>query len=239
MTKTALILHGFPQPVEASDNFLIEYLQSRNFEVACPYLLSGDWDFDWENITKQVNQELNNKIPNVVIGISMGGLFLPNIAKNWPQAKLIFLASGPNLNLPNAIMLPINLAQTDIGYFLIKLSLKIPNKILVRIYGLLDRWIEGPGEHDSTDLQSNIYFMRKISKKRIKEVINILKTIDNVDILKKLKNPALVINGSSDVLMGHGGTLTSLLPNCKYIENQRSHFNVFIKDDLKYLDEFL
>ena len=239
MTKLALILHGFPQPVEASDNFLIEYLQSRNYEVCCPYLLAGDWDFDWPNICRFISKQLNNRVPDVVIGISMGGLILPNIVKNWPKAKLIFLASGPNLDLPKAIMLPINLVQTDLGYLLIKLILKIPDKLLVRTYGLLDRYIEGPGEHDLADLQSNVHYMRLISKKRVKELIELLKKIDNSEILTRLQNPALVINGSSDVLMGQGSTLASLLPNCKYIENTRSHFNVFTKDDLKLLDEFL
>lgn len=241
MKKTALILHGFPQPVGASDGYLIKYLQNKEYEVCCPYLLEGDWDFNWQNITKHIIQKLNDKIPDVVIGISMGGLFLPNLAKNWPNAKLIFLASGPNLNLPNTVMLPINMIQTDMGYHLIKLILKIPDNVLVKAYGLLDRWIEGPGEHDQSDLQSNVYYMRLVSKKRVKELVKLLKTVDNSDILQKMQNPSLVINGKFDVLMGasQGKALSVLLSNNKYIENTRSHFNVFTKNDLKHLDEFL
>lgn len=239
MTKFALILHGFPQPVEATDDHLIKYLQSKGYEVCCPYLLAGDWDFNWLNIKKYVDQELKDKVPDVVIGISMGGLFLPNIVKDWPNAKLIFIASGASLHLPLLFKLVMTFAKINIGYLLIKLLLNIPDIILIRTLSLLDRWIEGPGEHDQADLQSNIKYMRLISKKRIRELIDLLKKIDNSEILTRLQNPALVINGSSDVLMGQGSTLASLLSNCKYIENTRSHFNVFTKDDLKLLDEYL
>lgn len=241
MAKLALILHGFPQPVNSSDNYLIKYLEGRGYEVCCPYLLAGAWEFNWPNIEKYIANELKTKIPDVVIGISMGGLILPNIAKDWPKARLVFIASGPNLKLPKSVMIPINLFRTNIGYWIIRLILTIPNSVLVWAYWILDHWIEGPGVHDIPDLQNNIYYMRKISKIRSQEVIDLLKSIDNSEILKKLKNPALVINGGSDVLMGagQGRILKSLLANCKYIENSRSHFNVFTPEDLKYLDEFL
>ena len=53
--------------------------------------------FNVEGIKNKIQCELNGTVPDVIVGISMGGLIAPHLAKDYPTTKLIMIASGPKL----------------------------------------------------------------------------------------------------------------------------------------------
>ncbi|KKQ91989.1 MAG: hypothetical protein UU16_C0013G0018 [Candidatus Woesebacteria bacterium GW2011_GWA2_40_7] len=97
--KTALILHGWPQPVEAgSINYpYLEYFQSKGYTVFAPKLFTKDFVLKEPDAKKYIENLLGGKKPDVIVGISLGGLLLPKIAKDYPNAKLVFIASDPKI----------------------------------------------------------------------------------------------------------------------------------------------
>ena len=98
MSKIALVLHGWPQ-TKLNQYFLVKFLEDKDYEVVIPnlYLIEESWDIG--EISDEISDEIKGRCPDLIVGISMGGLILPHIAKRCPKSKLIFIASGHTLNL--------------------------------------------------------------------------------------------------------------------------------------------
>jgi len=75
--KTALVLHGWPEH-NLENYFLVKWLEDKEYKVLTPDLFRHG-----------LVPELNEKI-DLIVGISMGGLVLPQVAKKTPEGQAYF-----------------------------------------------------------------------------------------------------------------------------------------------------
>ncbi|SRR3989344_3043342 len=101
MKRVVLILHGWPRI--DSDSLIFKNFRRNKYTIICPYLFSDTFPFDLSGITKQVKLSLQGFNPDAIVGISLGGLILPKIARNYPKTKLIFVASGVTASLQSSV----------------------------------------------------------------------------------------------------------------------------------------
>lgn len=71
--KTALILHGWPQPVEVgSINYpYLQYFQSKGYKVYAPKLFTKDFALKEPNAKNYIESLLDSRKPDVIVGISV------------------------------------------------------------------------------------------------------------------------------------------------------------------------
>lgn len=132
--KTILILHGWPQ-YKLENYFLTKELVDKDYQVICPNLFDENIEFNLQNILKKTLHLLKGEAPYAIVGISMGGLILPHLTKEFPKSKLIFVASGANIKSESKIF-NLLLQITNIRLFKIILDLiyKLPNIYFEKLY---------------------------------------------------------------------------------------------------------
>ena len=245
MPKTVLIIHGYPQPI-TKGHFLYDSFEQNGWEIVAPYLFTDKFIFTPENVQKYLENELEDRKPDVIVGVSLGGLIAPLIAQNYPDSKLILIATGPYLKPKSKIIgffyktmvnkKLLGLAHNSIG--------SMPKKILSSFYAFLSR----PYTKDAStreiyrqDSQKNIELILKIPINKDEEIIDSALKIDNRQLLKTIKNKTLIFAGKKDILMPLelSQKLKALLTNSQLIITPGQHFNVFTEDNLKNLEDFL
>lgn len=183
MDKTALIIHGYPQPI-AKGHLLYDFFEQNNWEVIAPYLFTDKFIFTPENIQKYLEDELKDRKPDVIVGVSLGGLIAPLIAQNYPDSKLILIATGSYFKPKSKIIgffykamankKLLGLAHNSIG--------SMPKKILSSFYAFLSRpYTKNASTREiyRQDSQKNIELILKISENKDKEIIDSALKIDN------------------------------------------------------------
>ncbi|HLE48930.1 MAG TPA: alpha/beta fold hydrolase [Patescibacteria group bacterium] len=243
MAKTALILHGWPQ-TELNQHFLIKFLKKEGYDVLTPSLYFNLKDLNIKNSTNVIINGLEGKKPDLIIGISMGGLILPRVAVKYPNAKLIFIASGVHFK-PNLLLANLGIMVFRVKLFrkvLIRIGDNIPIEILEKLYRIFNPYT---GDKDreiyEEDLKLNLIEMKKHPFEKHLALLDLIENIDNREILPNIKNRSLIFNGKNDLLMPRKGGehLRELLENSKFIVNEGGHFCVFNKKDLSTIKEFL
>lgn len=244
MSKLALVLHGWPQPV-TKENFLYQYFQLKGLVVLAPYFFDEDYRCDLKGIKEEVTKKLEGRSPEVIIGISMGGLILPHIAGDFPQAKLVFIASGPFVKAewePFNFLLSI-LNNSIILKILGKMANFLPENVFCSPYRFFAPFWGKTREIKAylKDMRVNLNYLKEISPEREKQIIELVSSINNVNLLKKIKNRSLIFSGLNDQLMpvNLGRKLHHLLPNSELVITKGNHFNVFTEENLSDLDRFL
>jgi esterase/lipase len=242
--RTALILHGWPG-LSKGDWELIHHLKTIGYEVVVPELFSDDFVPEPEYVFKYVAKKINGKSLDLGVGISMGGLILPYFAERYPGMKMVFVASGPNLNtdlkLFNTCLKLIR--NKYVFNFIMMFFYKMPLSVVVLFYKILNPF-NGPAklrDEYIADMTENIEKIRRISKTKQAEVLHYVVGEDNRARLQGLKNNSLIIAGENDLLMPKRGSemLAKLLVNSKLIVNNGSHLNVFNKESLGHIDKFI
>jgi pimeloyl-ACP methyl ester carboxylesterase len=243
MTKVALVLHGWPES-RTEDSFYYKYFKDRGYDVLAPNLFDGSFTFDIHNVGSRIKKQLRSRKIDVIVGISMGGLILPYIAKDHPGAKLIFIASGAHLKSKSGFF---NLAFTLLRkqYILKSIAwiLLLPDSVLKFFYQLANPFT-GSGRDllaYEKDMLHNIKTIKGIPVEKETEIINFVSKVDNTDLLRGIKNASLIYNGRKDLLMPaeRGEELHQLLKNSQLIINGGEHFDVFTEKNLKDWDGFL
>lgn len=243
MTKTVLILHGWPQ-YRLESYFLNKHFRDKGFSLICPDLFDQRFEFTLANIMYKVREMLKGETPDAIVGISLGGLVLPYIASQFPESKLIFVASAANMRSKSKIFnLVFSLVQIKFLLFLPKLVFKMPERLFEKIYRLVNPFKGDEKDRDiyEEDTKANVKFIRSIPIEKEMEIIDFVRRTDNRLLLKGMKNETLIFSGENDLLMPlkKGEELARLLENSQLIINKGEHFNVFGPKDLVLVEKFI
>lgn len=244
MLKTALVLHGWPQ-LNNNQHFLVKWLKENGYRVIIPdlYKVKSDWTLD--TLINYIISEIDGDEPDIIIGISMGGLILPHVAIKYPDSKLIFIATGlffkPKHGLVRAGMIAADIKP--IRKMFTRLSESISKELLEKLLRTFNPYngdVAGKIVYED-DLQLNLNAIKDHSVYTHLKLLDLIKKIDNTEILKKLKNKSLILVGSKDMLMPKelGEYMHKTLLNSKLIINDGEHFNVIGEKDLPEVSKFL
>lgn len=244
--KVVLILHGWPQPVEegSTNEVFLKYFSERGYEIVAPRLFSKDFVLAELEARVYVEKQLGGRKPDVIVGISLGGLLAPTIVKDYPNAKLVFVASGAKMETKSeSFKALLELAKKKQFNTIFQMLKFVPQRILFNIYELINpfRGDENQRKIYVEDMKKNFRYIISIPIEEEKEIIDFVNSVDNRELLKTLKNRSLIFSGRNDLMMSgsDGARLEDLLPNSNFIINDRGHFNVFTEANFKDLDKFL
>ncbi len=207
-----------------------------------PDLLSKGHVSRIDKIIKDVQLELRGRKPNVIIGISMGGLLAPHLAEQFPESKLVLIGTAPYFK-----------TKIPIYNFLVHLEAHDEKLLLVRLLRLTPRWLfrfvykffNKSNTLTNRDYQSradeNYNGAFRVPINKIKEVLRFVTKTNNSNLLQQISNKTIIFAGGSDSMMPVklSEEMNSLIRNSKLIISNRLHYDVFTKTDYRYLDEFL
>jgi pimeloyl-ACP methyl ester carboxylesterase len=221
--KRAVIINGVSAPVDGR-HFMMEWLQKNGFRVQTVEPMRGE-------TIGVVKEE-----PEVIIAWSLGGFLAPKLAEKFPKAKLILVATSARA-APDGKMARLfyEAVKRDFGQKLLYWGLRLPKKWLVGGYQKILKTEEGGGQRWVT-LMDNVMFFRKLSKERIREVVGIIISTDNRELLRRLKNKTLIFGGENDTFMPVKleKEMNGLVEGSKLVITEGGHFNAV---DEKYLGE--
>lgn len=243
MNKVALYIGGFP-PGGVKDNTIEDYFEKKNYDLVSPSLFDSKEEFNLDTLVSICEDALDGKEPNVITGLSLGGLVVPHIALKYPNAKLIFSDTGLYFK-----------PKSSFFYFLLRLQNKLSKPILINLVFSLPKWVanlilrniykfsgnralKAIYEENVPDFLSHVL---SISPKRALEIIKFTMNIDNSELLKNIKNKSLIISSEKDLLMPPdlGKKLAHLLENSTFYEVPQSHLHFVTPEQEKLLNEFL
>lgn len=231
--KTVVILHGWPQGM-TQDHLLYRYFEKKGWKVVAPWLFGGQGKFGFREVDKLVKIK-----PDVIVGISLGGLLVPHLAVEYPEAKLVFVATSMGIKSASQRMRNIIKLGRLVGPWLYK----IPQNYLVGLYRKINSFkgVESQREDYEKDLRENLKCAFGISLEKHIEIVDFVESINNIDLLKELKNQSLVIAGKGDVIMplSAGEELSKLLINSRFLVAEGSHFNVLTECEIAEIERFL
>jgi len=241
--KIALILHGFPGL--SANNPIEKYFQLRNFEIVKPNLFDTVFEFNESNIIKEIEKSLLGRTPHVLLGVSMGGFFVPKIAKKYFNARLVLVASGPRVEIGIPIYnYLVKKSSKKVLSLLLIISKNLPTTLYELIYKFFNPNLNKGQIKRNYDenIISTINLVKSIPNSKILEIINLIKNKDNTKELSILNNQTLIIGGGRDIMMPLrlSNELNSLLKNSVLLKNEnRLHYDVFDERDFEKLDDFL
>jgi esterase/lipase len=245
--KLVLILHGWPQPIEEdnTNGIYLKYFRDKDYEVIAPKLFTRDFELTPDKSREYINQILNNKTPDVIVGISMGGLIAPVIAQDYPESKLVLIASNSKLKPDSKVFQTVlELAKNRKYLEILSLFRFLPQKVFTNIYSLFSPFqgTEDTRQAYLDDMKKNITYMLDIPVTEQVEIVKFVTSVDNTGLLKILENKTLIFQSKNDLLMSpveNENSLNNLLQNSILVETEGSHFNVFTEENFKQLDAFL
>ena len=220
------------------------HLEKIGYEVIIPDLFDFEKNFSLDETIRFVKKSLGKHDPDFIAGISFGGFILPHIARDYPKAKLIFIATGPFFKPGSKIFdLFLKISKFKISVNLGNALLKLPDKLVEFVYShtYLFRGDGKAQEIYQKDMVRNLGYIKKIPIKKDIEILNFVNTVDNSKLLKGLKNESIIYCSKNDhfLPLTVWKKLHEFLINSKLITKDGEHFNVFEESDLKTVDEFL
>jgi pimeloyl-ACP methyl ester carboxylesterase len=243
MEKNVLILHGWPQPV-TKDSMYYKYFEEKGYSVVAPQLFTREFVLDENDAKIYIEKQLLGKKPDVIVGISLGGLLVPAFAEDYPNAKLILIATGPKLE-PQAtgFRMLLDIAKNKRVLSLLNVLKFLPQKVLFAFYEFVNpfRGDKVQREIYVKDMRDNFKYIISIPIEEESEIVNFVSSTDNTELLKTLKNKTIIFAGHNDPMMptNLGEKLHKLLVNSQLMLNEGGHFNVFTENNFKDLDKFL
>jgi pimeloyl-ACP methyl ester carboxylesterase len=243
MGKTILMLHGWPQPVNPNSLYYKDF-EKWGYDVVAPEYISEKFTLTLDNIRKYIEKELNGRVPDVIMGISMGGLLAPQIARDYPKAKMILIATGPKLKPKDATFnLLIALAKNKRMINALNIVKILPKEFLFGFYGIVNPFKGNAQEKPAymEDMKNNFKYMLSIPVSKEGEIADLISKIDNTELLKTLKNETLIFAGKNDSLMPQDpeSELTKLLPNSRIVVSHGSHWDVISEPSFVEMKKFL
>ena len=243
MMKNALILHGWPEH-RVDKYFLTEHLRKQGYRVLTPDMFVRGYVFDPKNVVGKVKELLEGQGLDFAVGISLGGLVLPHVALEYPEAKLLFMSTGPYLKADSPFFnFILGLFRNTWILKIMSWVLKLPIPVLAVFYRLGSSFngTKEEIEEYNRDMEHNINLVREIPVEEEAEIVRFIHGADNTELLKKIKHRTIIFNGEKDLFMPaeRGQLLHRLLVNSELVINDGEHFNVFGEKDLPRVDQFL
>lgn len=239
MQKTVLLIHGWPKPIGKDDN-IYRYFRQNGFRVCCPYLIRNETKFSVGGIRKILAKSLAGRTPDVIVGISLGGLLAPMIATDYPNSRLVIVASGVCYSPDNWV--------AKYGPKLCRAGLRevirsFDRKLLLRAYKLINPNKSKKGERDQDDREifNNMNRVLGLPDRRIREVIDFVYRVDNRELLPKIENKTIIFSGSHDTIMpcSQGRLMNHLVKNSQLFILGGRHHDLIGSGMLKILGDFL
>jgi pimeloyl-ACP methyl ester carboxylesterase len=243
MGKTALLLHGWPRPVD-KDSAYYKLLRKLGYVIVAPEIFSKDFILSISEAKSYIKNKLKGRTPDVIIGISIGGLLAPHITKDYPNAKIILIATCPRLE-PKSVGFKILIDLAKKKGFLNALGVVkfLPKRLLFSFCEAIS-----PFKGKLEDKLIYIYAMKKnieyimnipISKER--EIVDFITKTDNTELLKSIKNKTLISAGLNDPIMPQylSHKLHELLTNSRVIVNHGGHMDIIAEPGFKDMESFL
>jgi pimeloyl-ACP methyl ester carboxylesterase len=230
MKKLAVFINGLSAPIK-DDYFLSVWLKKHDYEVLRiePILQ--------QSISKVI------RVPDLIIGWSMGGLIAPELALKYPQARLMLVATAikvmPSEKMAKALF---EVVGKEWGLKLLGKGLELPNEILVTGY---ENFVKIPSpevkEKYRKQFETNVNLFRRLPYSEVARLAKFLRVVDNTEILEKLKNKTLVLSGERDNIMPivDGQKIAELVRDGKFVKTNGGHFNVIGQSELPIIEEFL
>lgn len=239
--KVALILHGWPGPHTAGYS-LRQLLINANYRLIIPNLFdTTPLPYTVDKMIANIYSSLGKQKPDLIIGISMGGLLLPHLAKNFPQAKLVFIASGAKLQPIGLAKVLFSLLASPFGLPLIKLIYRLPSSLITWIY-MHSRITQGGDRYKAlADMQKNLSEVKKYPPDNHASLMQCLAKLDNTQLISALPNRSLIFAGNKDIFFPPeiSSQLHQSLTDSQIIWTPRPHFCVFGKEELLKLKYFI
>lgn len=241
--KKALIIHGYPQEV-TPEHPVYKYFYSKGYKVFAPKLFLSSEEFNIESALETIKKEIRQNTPDAILGFSLGGLILPHLAVDYPDAKLFFVSTGTRFSPANLFYkIGISIMATSAIFPVMWLARSLPDFILMAIYRIFNPCgKEDDKEWYVQDKKANFSSLRKIPIEKQRQIMKTISCADNSKILKKIKNRSVtILTGENDVLMParESERIKELLPQAILIKVKKSHFGVIDSRSLSMLDRYL
>ena len=239
--NTAIIFHGFPDALKAN-NPLYSYFKERGWRLIMPDLLTESYHFNATKVIKNTMEILGDTYPNVIIGISLGGLLAPFLAKSYPKSKLVLIGTGPYFKTKIWIYnFLVYLEANDKNLYLIKLLKLTPRWLFRFIYKIFNRSDSLPNADYRSRADENYDGTFRVPTQKIREILSFVTTTNNKNLLQNLTNETLIFAGKSDLMMPLylSKELNYLIKGSKLRISNRLHYDVFSKEDVRFLDRFI
>jgi esterase/lipase len=177
-----------------------------------------------------------------MVGVSLGGLMLPKIVGDYPGAKLVFVATGtrfmPRMKLAErAVKIVCHKHGENVAAWISQM----PEQLLGKIYDVVHKpKNDEEREFCKIDKQAIINSLKGIDPKIHGQLARFLVKTDNRELIKKLKQKALVLSGRNDTLMPKevGEELARGI-NGEFRLVEAEHFNVLNESALTEIRKFL
>ncbi len=242
MAKLAVLLHGWPQPIDPNSPF-IHYLHNLGYTTVSPYFFTLPQKFDQSLVDSTITKFLDNRKPDLLVGFSMGGLLLPHLAQKFPHAKLIFVASGPYFR-PESRLAQALLKLTPSFFWssLISLLYRLPQAWQKTFYCHVNPLKTANGQAQyAAAVAADFASIIKISPEKNLELLHFVLATNNTKLLSTINNPSLVISGNHDAMMplALGQKLHQLLKNSTLEIRDGHHWELLDATIFRKIDDFL
>ncbi len=239
--KIALLIHGWPQPLDKKGD-IYQYFVKRGYAVVMPrYFEFIDADTTMEGLAKQIVKELKGREPAAILGHSIGSLVVPYLAKIFPKAKLIFIGGGVRVRPKGTLLRAAMAIGKTPGVFPFMAFLRVlPRKHLIFFWGKTGQLFDG-SKKDLWEAERQINNFLALSGRRVINIVRLFVKNDNTPVLRKIKNRSIVFAGEADRLMPteRGVEINSLLRNAILVTNGKAHGHIFKKKSWLILDKLL
>ena len=240
--KNVLLIHGFPQ--ELSDEHpLCTFFSSRKYKIFAPKMFSGEKEFSLDNAIRIIKECVGKNRLHLILGFSLGGMILPYIAKEYPDAKIIFVSTGIRFQ-PRYLFhkASAELMRTPMIYPAFWLARMMPYPLFSSLYGYFNpcRKNDDPKWYEQ-DKKCNYDVIRSMDPGKARKILDLIVRIDNASVLKKLKNRTLILAGEDDVLMPMKGSkeLQEQISGSRLVSVKKGHFGVIERSSLEMIDGFI
>jgi len=129
------------------------------------------------------------------VGVDLGGILTPIIAEDYPQAKLVLIATNPKMKPETKGLKTILDLVKNKNYIQILDRFKfLPQKIFFNFYQFIIPLTGNANGRDKylADIKTNINYIIAIPLSEESEVVKFVTTTDNTELLKTLNNKAIV-----------------------------------------------
>lgn len=244
-SKIAVLIHGYPGPIY-KDHPLYKYFNERGYSIISLYLFSSDFKLTQEEVKTYIGKELGGREPDVIVGVSLGGLLAPYLAKGFPKAKLVLIATGPYIRTKiTTLNRLLTFEETSALLSPVQwIIIHTPVWLYSIIYKLFIHPVTNPEERRLLEehIKQNWGYLKDIPLSENKEVLDFLASTDNSVLLRSLKNETVIFTGNGDNLMPSDLSLKmkKLIKRSFLVKSEkRLHYVIFNEDNYGQLDNFL
>ncbi len=233
----ALLIHGWPCYFDDS-SMLVKFLKKSGYKVIAPKLFLRN--YDEKSIFNHIKKSLGGKKPDLIIGQSLGGIIAQKLSLEYPESKLILIATGPYFK-PKAkpfFKFLFKSRSSDLLFFGIKV---LPIPITKFFYTLVTPFMRVNHKEYKKDMINNLRAIKKIKYKTYREIFQFAISVNNENVLNKIKNKTLIITGKKDIAMPLelSVLLYEKIPDSKILIYDKSHHNLIDKDSIEKIKKFV